>query len=185
MASLEELQREYRERYGGGERFQDIDGFPEYQIGEYGTLASIYGRVITPTINRGGVAKVNMSKDGRVYTRGLALLVALAFVDPPAGYPADVFNTPINLNGDRTDCRAENLLWRPRWHAIQFHRQFFNDYFFRKFDIPVLELKTNVVYENFHDPCTEYGLLYHDIAKSWVEEVYTFPTGHQFRLIKD
>ena len=63
---------------------------------------------------------VGLFRDQEQYKRSVALLVAKAFLKQPSEF----FDTPINLNGDRLDNQVINLMWRPRWFAIKYNRQF-------------------------------------------------------------
>lgn len=35
----------------------------------------------------------------------------------------DHFDTPVHLDGDRENCAIQNLMLRPRWFAIMFHKE--------------------------------------------------------------
>lgn len=122
---------------------------------------------------------ITLAASSRVLTRGLALLVADAFVPNEDERP---FGTPINLDGDRMNCRADNLLWRPRWFAIKFHRQFFYPDFhniYRPFQI----VQTGERFIGVKDPAIKYGLFYVDIFNSANRDEPIFPTNQVFRFV--
>lgn len=102
------------------ERWSPIAEFPGYSVS---TLGNVFNdedeHPITVSVNQFGIPHVGLTKDGRQYRRGLAHLVAKTFIRNPN----ERFDTPINLNGNRMDCRVDNLAWRSRWFAIEFFRQ--------------------------------------------------------------
>lgn len=102
------------------ERWATIAEFPDYSVSTLGNVVNEEaGHPITISVNQFGIPHVGLTKNGIQYRRGLAHLVAKTFIRNPN----ERFDTPINLNGDRMDCRVENLAWRSRWFAIEFFRQ--------------------------------------------------------------
>lgn len=166
------------------------DWLPIYAFEGYSV--SNFGRVINHrresfvrlTKNAQGVGIVGLlSSDGHHSTRSVALLVAKAFL--PNEEDPDIFNTPINLNGDRLNCHVENLMWRPRWFATRFHHQFASPVFQsvrRRFE----EITTGEIFEDFVKPCTTYGICHTDIALSYLNGARkVFPTWQRFRLVNN
>lgn len=156
-----------------------IEGFSNYFVSSFGRITNLRtGTLLSRSKNREGISKVAMiSDEGRYTTRSVAIIVAKAFI------PQDneAFNAPINCNGDRMDCRAENLLWRPRWHAVHFHRQFHHPGFRRQ--IRLENIKTGERYRLLADPCVQYGLRYVDIIMSYTNHEPAFPTWHEYRRL--
>ncbi len=98
-----------------------IPDFPDYEVSNYGQVRNVrYESVLRPTMSNPWTIKVGLVRDGRQTSRSLKHLVAETFVEGRD----DLFNTPIQLNGDFTDVAAWNLLWRPRWFAVRYSRQF-------------------------------------------------------------
>lgn len=127
--------------------------FPDYYISESGVILNAFTeRPMARRLNHQGITMVNLSKDKRLYTRSLSVLVAKQFVDNP--YPS-VYNSVIHLNGDRTDCRSMNLTWRPRWYALRYHRMFDEE----PFRVRVYNPATNERFSSLRDFCTKYGLV--------------------------
>jgi hypothetical protein len=114
--------------------------------------------IMAMTRNQQGVIQVGLSRDKKQYRRAVGLLVAKAFLAPPA---LETFNTPIHLDGDLSNNHAENLMWRPRWFAMKYHAQFHSDQ--RGFDGPIVEIHTGDVFPNSWAAAMEYGLLDRDI----------------------
>lgn len=121
------------------------------------------GQVLAHSINQRGFSYVQLyDKPGRGKNRTVGTLVANAFLDAPY---LEHYDTIIHKNGDRTDCRAENLAWRPRWFAIEYHQQFNQQpplYFERR----VLEATTNKVYDTITEAAIDHGVLRRDVKYS-------------------
>lgn len=133
--------------------WRDIEEFPEYLISEYGQVMNNWTqRIMTARPNRQGFMMVGLVKNGRQYTRAVAGLVAEAYL-PPRRNPA--YNSLIHLNGDRSDCRASNLMWRPRWFAIKYH-QMFDELPTR---VSVWIPSTGETFSSLRELCTTYGLI--------------------------
>src|SRR5690348_13611375 len=104
------------------EVWRQIYEFPAYSVSNMGRVRNDdTGRIMAMSRNQFGIVNVGLVVGRKQYKRSVALLVAEAFLPT---WESEVFTSPIHLNGDREDCRAENLMWRPRWFAIKYHRQF-------------------------------------------------------------
>lgn len=158
-----------------------IPAFPDYEINEVGDVRRIKtGRIVRPTVNQQGNAMIGLSRDGEQYKRSLALLVALAFLGEPVNYR---FDTPIHVDGNKLNCRADNLMWRPRHFAVRYHRQFHNDE--RGFKVPIIEVNTREEFPTSWDAAVKYGLIDKEILISVINRTVVFPTGQCFRPIDD
>src|ERR1035437_7091866 len=91
----------------------NIENYEISTLGNIGSRKTDGSRTVSQ--NRQGVPKMTFYQDGHYITRSVALLVAETFLPDP---PRDDFTTPIQLDGDRSNCRVDNLMWRPRWFAI-------------------------------------------------------------------
>lgn len=161
------------------EVFADIPGFRLYQVTSQGRIVNKdSGRFLELNQNQYGVLHVGLWRDGKQHHRSVPLMVAKAFIEKP--YPQ--FDTPINLNGDRTDCRVENLAWRPRWFAIKYNQQFLQE---RDPMITnkIRNTKTGVISQNSWDCATRYGLLELDLYVSIYNRTYVWPLYVQFEAI--
>lgn len=158
--------------------WRTLEEFPKYQISDRGEIVNdTSDRPVTLTRNQQGILRVGLVIDGRgQHSRSVARLVANTFLPGRT----DIFDTPIHLDGDRTNCELVNLMWRPRWFAIKYHQQF---------SIPVFHTAHPILYlieedEVFYDiktPCIKYGLIWADVLKSRDEETFVWPTGQNFR----
>lgn len=158
-----------------------IPEFPDYSVSAFGKVRNeITGRVLAMTQNQHGILHVGLMRDGRQHKRAVALLVARMFL--PAPEP-DTFDTPINLDGDRGHCVVDNLMWRPRWFAVRYHKQFFSNQ--RGFVKPIVEIHTGERFKTSWDAATKYGLLDREIMTATINRTYVWPTYQQFRLIEE
>jgi hypothetical protein len=156
-----------------------IDEFPNYVINADGFIKNLKtDRFLVLTRNQYGVIQVGLMKGGEQYKRGVALLVARAFLDPP---PSPAFNTPINLDGDRSNCSIENLVWRPRWFAIKYHQQFKLGP--QGFSKPIMDIKTKEQFPDSWAAATKYGLLDREILIATLNRTYVWPTYQEFRVM--
>jgi hypothetical protein len=159
--------------------WRDMEEFPKYQISNFGEFVNARtDREVRHSQTPQGHAKVTLVKDGRQTTRGVSLLVAKTFLPQPAPH----FDTPIHLDGDFMNCRVDNLMWRPRWFAIRFHRQFQYEQFHQDL-VKRIDLQTGEIYESLKDVCCTNGLYYQDVYQSEIEGTFTFPTGQEFQTL--
>ena len=162
------------------ERWTTIVDYPRYLISNTGLVMNDdTGRLLSQSYNPQGAVKVGLYSEGGQHTKSVKVLVAVAFVE---GH-TDVFDTPINLDGDQSNNNADNIAWRPRWFAWQYTRQFLdveNWYLFRK----VYDIATNDIYEDMVDAAKANGLLLRDILKSVHDDRHvTFPTWQRFGIV--
>lgn len=160
-------------------RWHELDEFPDYAVNELGEIYNIKtGMPRKTSINQYGIVKISLYKNGReLITRSVAVMVAEAFVEGQTEF----FNTPIHLDGDRENCRADNLMWRPRWFAVQYHRQFHSEPFHNS-NVRIVELNTGEEYDSVKEACVDLGLYYNDVYRSYVHERPIPLTRHEFRL---
>lgn len=162
--------------------------FPMYQISNLGQIKNKKSdKLVALSTTRQNVVKVALVSDHGRFTRSVAVLVAHIFVH---GYN-DIFNTPIHLDGDLSNCEATNLMWRPRWFAYQYHRQFTHN--LELMDVigqagPVIETATSMAYYNVLEAATTNGLLMQEInyksalVTPDILEKKVWPTGQIFEF---
>lgn len=157
--------------------WRPVPGFPKYCVNALGQVRHIRTeRIVTPQLTKQGVAYVSLVREtSHQYKRSLALLVARAFIPQPSVQ----FDTPITLNGDRLDCSVENLMWRPRWFALQYHRQF-RERYFHPILVPIRDLDTGCIFRDGLDACSTLGLLERDLHLSIENHTVAFPVMHRF-----
>jgi hypothetical protein len=162
------------------EYWYPIEEFPDYEISNTGLIVnSDTNRIMKTSKTSQGALKVGlMGFDGKQHTRSVKVLVAEAFV----GGRDEIFNTPINLDGDQENCSADNLLWRPRWFAWQYTAQFAQHYRYYTTS-QVQDLASEEVYVNIRDAAMRNGLLMKDILVSCHHGKECFPTGQVFKIL--
>lgn len=164
------------------EAWVQIEEFPDYSVSDKGRIRNNHsGLILATTVNQFGTVKVGLSKDTKQYNRSVALLVAQYHLQKP--HDNDIFDTPINLDGDRYNNRVENLMWRPRWFAIKYHKQFHPDA--RKgYKCPIQATGTGIIYKDSMEAATTLGILAEDTVLSVINGRFCFPTFQKFKLVE-
>ena len=163
-----------------------IEEFPAYSVSNIGEVRNDEtDRYMTKLMNQRGIVNVGLTRDRVQYKRSLAVLVAEHFVDKPAdtsGRWLQAFDTPVNLDGDRTNNRAENIVWRPRWFATQYFKQFRDVY--PCLNRPVEIIETGEMFETSLHAAIALGVLDREIAISVMTKNYVWPINQHFRVIQ-
>ena len=163
-------------------QWHELEEFPDYAVSEQGDIANIKTGIPRKlSINGQGIVKITLYDTRKqLVTRSVARMVAEAFVPKP---DQGIFDTPIHMDGELTNCRADNLVWRPRWFAIKYHRQFRNP----EFHIArgtFIDIDSEEVYDSIKDICVRNGVFWQDVIKCVTEETFVFPTYQKFRLFE-
>lgn len=160
----------------------DDFGFPDYSVSDEGEVRNDKtNRYLSQSFNQSGTRKVGLVRSPGEPPNTLVVprLVASIFLEEP---PHN-FDTPINLNGDRTDNRAENLAWRPRWFAIRYNQQFKRPAY--TFNYPIVLIDHFEIFEQPRDAAIKYGLLEADIVADIQNQRGVWPFGFEFRIYKE
>ena len=167
------------------QEWRSIVGFPGYSVSDYGCVRServirkvMTHRILTPTLNTRGIPMVGINQYGVQYKRSIAVLVAEAFIRSAKSLE---FNTPINLDGDRTNNRADNLAWRPLWFARKYFQQIRSGP--QGIGRPVQEMQTKEVFESSWHAALSYGLIEREIVFGILNNCYVWPTYQRFRTV--
>lgn len=162
------------------EEWRPIPGFPGYSVSNLGNVRNDeLGHDMGIMTNQFGLTHVGLTRNLVQHRRAVGLLVAKAFLPPP---PNASFDTPIHLNGDRSDSRVENLLWRPRWFAVKYNKQFLEEP--KGFRRPVVEKRTGEVFPTSWDAAIKYGLIDHEIMVATMNNTFVWPTYQTFRTVE-
>jgi len=108
------------------EIWAEIPNFPDYSVSSFGRVMNTdFRKVKVLSVNPVGDLIVGMMGPGpsgrtKQYCRSVKVLVARAFVEGEN----EIDNTPILLDGNRTNLHYTNIAWRPRWLAIEYMKQF-------------------------------------------------------------
>lgn len=163
-----------------GEEWRVIKEFPTYQINDQGDVVNRdTGRHIRPSLTRAGIVKVGLVSGGVQYTRSVKVLVGEAFV----GGRSELFDTPLQLDGDHGNVSAENLTWRPRWFAWKYVRQF-SEITPHHSRGPIVDEETGLTYEDIFTAARVHGLLVTDVWRSIIHRKPVFPTQQMFSFLK-
>lgn len=157
----------------------EAQGFPGYSINPLGQVRKdLDGRILYTRINQYGVPYVGLMRNCRQCIRSLPRLVALTYLPSPS----EIFDTPINLDGDRTNCAVDNLMWRPRWYAIRYVNQFTTEPYLYPINVPVRAIETEEIFPNSITAACRYGLLEREVVLSIRKRTPTWPTYQTFEL---
>jgi len=157
-----------------------IQGFPGYSINRDGQVQHDKNqRLLRPRYNQYGTPYVGLMREWQQCSRSLPKLVALAFLGPPT----DIFNTPIQLDGDPGNCHVDNLMWRPRWYAVHYKRQFEERYDY-PIDEPVHAIEEREIFPDSFAAARRYGLLEKEVVLSIKNNTPAWPTYQQFERLE-
>lgn len=161
------------------ERVVELLEFPGYSVSDRGyVINNKTGRVLRSTKKKDGYLMVGMMKTGIQQKRSLSLLVAHTFLARPH---LDAFDTPIHLDGDKANCRYDNLMWRPLWFARKYMNQFDDGH--ATYDGPIEDVETHERYSCSMEAAMANGVLDNEIYKSMLNNHYVWPTGQVFRKV--
>lgn len=161
--------------------WRPIRGFAGYSINSLGQVRrDDTRRLIHPRFNQYGVPYVGLMRDWQQCSRSLPRLVAQTFLSSPS----EIFDTPIQLDGDPSNCQVDNLMWRPRHYAVRYKRQFENRYD-NPIEAPVHAVHEQETFPNSFAAACRYGLLEREVVLSILNRTVTWPTYQQFELVED
>lgn len=153
-----------------------VDHFPNYEVNGLGEVRNaLTGRVLKTKANQQGQIGVGLMRDGVQHHRSVATLVAHSFIRRPLPH----FDTPINKDGDKNNNSVDNIVWRPRWYAVEYNRQFREPYW-NPITKPVKNVETGEVYETSWQCAITNGLLEKDVVLAILNKTYTFPNYQTF-----
>lgn len=168
------------------ENWVDIPSFPGYSVSDSGLIRNDEtSYILSRLVNNRGVVYVGLVRDGEQYNRSVARLVAESFL-PPQQH--NTFDTPINLDGDRTHLGVTNLMWRPRWFAVKYHQQFRRIWSESR---RIVDIDTDVRYDNSMHAAMTNGLLALNVFDWALQFDYymdkevegVWPTNQRFRHV--
>lgn len=161
------------------ELWQVLESHPDYSVSNEGRVRRNHNKTILAIgITKQNRPYVRLSSEGVQISRGLALLVCETFV--PLLNPRFETPTPIHLDGDTINCRAINLMWRPRWFALAYTAQFEHG-----LNNPnrVRNITTGVDYNNIWDVVHEQGVLFNEVVMAICNKTPIFPTWHRYEWV--
>jgi len=162
------------------ETWKQIPDFPRYSVSDLGRVRNDdTDRIMKLSMNNYGVLTVGMMYCGTQFRRSVPLLVAEAFV--PGG--TEVFDTPVCLDGDQFNVRANNLAWRPRWFAVKYKRQFVEPYY-APINRPVRNVKTGEEFPDSLECAKWYGVLEEDLCQAIEYRTFVWPSFQTFEVVE-
>lgn len=160
------------------EMWIESNEWPGYSISSLGNVRNdIRGTEVRQSRTRAGAMKVGLSFEGKQYTRSVKVLVADMFV----GGKTNIKDTAIHLDGDQTNCAADNLVWRPRWFACKYTYQMSVIDQEDRFG-PLVEVNSGVRYKSMVEAGLRNGLLFEHIEHSIEYHTAVYPTNQIFNL---
>lgn len=164
----------------------EIEGFSKYEVSNTGIVINVRtGREVKHSRTQAGQIKVGLVDDqGTQKTKLVKNLVASNFVQGES----DVFNTVISLDGDQSNVHYTNLMWRPRWFALQWARQHTRVADGKKnhyLTIPVYDISSKEYFDNIHQAAMANGSAHSEILVSCVMLYKTWPDNRKYRFIDD
>lgn len=152
-----------------------IEDCPAYLISNLGRVKNYdKGTVLSAGRNNYGDVRVQLRNfEGRRIQKTVRVLVANAFV---AGR-TEIFDTVIQLDGNKENCRADNLAWRPEWFAWKFVTQFKSHHPLNYRTVPIRNIVTGAVYSNTIECVQTEGVLCVDVWFSIFNGNKVFPDG--------
>ena len=162
------------------EDWRNIQEFPEYNVSNFGNVLKETGRLLKQRPQQYGVPSVWLIKDDRQHCRSVPLLVARAWLPLPE---REDFVSPIQLDGDRSNCRVDNLMWRPRWFAICFHKERVKDPFPDWKDRQIEVRETGEIFPHPREVSVTYGVLESEVYLATTNGNAVFPQWFHYRLI--
>jgi hypothetical protein len=103
----------------------------------------------------------------------------MTFLDPPT----EIFDTPIQLDGDPLNCSVDNLMWRPRWYAVRYKNQF-KEQHTTPINKPVHAINEGEKFPNSLAAACRYGLLEEEVVSSVHNRTPAWPTYQYFELVE-
>lgn len=161
------------------ERWLYLDEYPGYSVSDLGRFRNEEtGRILAVVCNQGGLVFVGLTVNGRQYKRGVAKLVADKWLPHNT---LETFDTPLHRDGDRFNNAVSNLVWRPRFYANKYLRQFEGRGYRRPYiDHPLQEIETGLVFNNSWEAMQHFGVLEYNVARAYYEDVTAWPTTAKF-----
>lgn len=157
----------------------EIPEFPNYEVSNYGLIFNLKTKeTMSVSATNHGHLKVSLVNETGRHTRSVALLVASAFV----AVPNPLCDQVILLDGDLRNVAADNLAWRPNWFSWRYTRQLREQGPRYYYTLPVLNVRTNVLYDSIYHAGIEDGLLFDDIWRSTYTGDSVYPTQGVFQV---
>lgn len=87
--------------------WRPVVGFPGYEVSPEGVIRDVTGKVVNARPGLRGRPCTDLRLSGKLRRVQVARVVCHAFHGEPRG------RTPVHIDGDSWNCRAENVVWGP------------------------------------------------------------------------
>ena len=160
------------------EEWRAINCAPGYYVSDLGRVQKSDGRQIrVGHVTDGSLSAVlSIDRASRPYL--VRKLVAEAFCEPTVRNS----DTVVHLDGQKDNCHAENLAWRPRWFAWKYSHQF-NEPVRSRWMYPIRVVQTGEEFGSLIEAGMHFGMLWEDIHLSAIEGKVTYPFGYVFEWV--
>jgi len=162
------------------EIWQPVEEAPGYYVSNHGNVRKALDYNMATGRLPDGTRTVSMTVDKKQQVFVLRRVVAAAFCDIPDEHS----DTVVHLDGDQNNCHADNLVWRPRWFAWRYTRQF-RLATLDRWEIPVVNVVTGDMSPSVVAAGMIDGTLWADVYRSVIEGVQIYPYGHIYSHAED
>jgi len=154
------------------EIWHEVDGFESYEVSNTGKIRRFHPEIklINTSILPDGSLGVKLYGRGRPNQFLVRRLVAEAFCERRSIREDSV----IHIDGDKINCHASNLAWRPRWFVWKYTNQFssIDDV---KWYRPVRNATTGEVFDSVVEAGLKDATLWEEIVRSAMTTSYAYP----------
>jgi hypothetical protein len=158
------------------EEWRPIHEFYGYEASDQGRILNARsGRIMAQTENQKGILMVGLMRGGLQHKRTVSHLVANAYLESAEH---EAFDSIINLDGDRYNNFASNLMWRPRWFAMRYNQQF-RSYVYG-YGQTIMDVDSEEGFDNIWAAVVKYGLLATEVSRSLDNQSLVWPTKQRF-----
>jgi hypothetical protein len=158
------------------EEWRPIYDFHGYEVSDQGrVLNARSGRILAQTENQRELLMVGLMRGGIQHKRTVSHLVAKAYL---LSAEHEAFDSVINLDGDRYNNYARNLMWRPKWFAMRYNFQFRS--YVHGYGSTIMDVDSEEKFDNAWDAVIKYGLLVAEVVESVEHQTYVWPTKQRF-----
>lgn len=157
----------------------ELEEFPGYSINEKGLVKNNRtNRVLTRKYVGLKSPFVGLMVNGKQIQRQINRLMLASY--PTETWP-EFFDTPIHLDGNKDNCRLENLRLRPRWFAVKYHKDCRED-LFPQWDRDIYIEELDRTFESPWQIAREFGVLQLAVYRSLLTEEELFPYDWHLKI---
>lgn len=162
--------------------WRSIEGFDGYSVSSDGDIRNDFNGYLLHRyiLQNRDFPVVGLMRQGKQFKRSVARLVANAYLEP---HQSPAFDTATCMDGDRTNCKVNNLVWRPRWFAVKYNHQFIFPSR-NHIDRYIREKKSGMTFIDSFEAAKWYCVLEDDLVLSIVNRTYVWPVFLFFEVVE-